>query len=84
MRCREITDMLAACVAGLGLAVLPCMAGALEPSLRQLTPEPLGSSRLSLVYRKEALIAAPVKAVIAFVAEVMKQYAGQMSGKGDQ
>ena len=59
MRCRELMDMVSACVAGLGLAVLPCMAAALEPSLRRLTGEVLGSSRLSVVYRKEVLIAEP-------------------------
>jgi DNA-binding transcriptional LysR family regulator len=74
MRCRELADMLAACAAGLGLAVLPSMAAALEPSLKRLTGESLGGSKLYVVYRKEALIAAPVKAVVDFVMEVMREY----------
>ena len=43
MRCRELMEMVSACVAGIGLAVLPCMAAALEPSLRRLTGEVLGT-----------------------------------------
>ena len=81
MRCRELTDVLSACVAGIGLAVLPCMAAALEPSLERLTTEILGSSRLSVVYRKEMLVAQPVRAVIEFVTEVMRQHADRMSGR---
>ena len=82
MRCRELTDVLSACVAGIGLAVLPCMAATLEPSLERLTTEILGSSRLSVVYRKEMLVAQPVRAVIEFVTEVMRQHADCMSGAG--
>ena len=81
MRCRELTDVLSACVAGIGLAVLPCMAAAIEPSLERLTTEILGSSRLSVVYRKEVLVAQPVRAVIEFVTEVMRQHADRMSGR---
>jgi DNA-binding transcriptional LysR family regulator len=72
MRCRELSDLLVACVAGLGLAVAPCITADLEPSLRRVTPEVLGSTRLALVYRKEMLVAAPVKAVIQFVSDVIR------------
>ncbi len=64
-----------------GLAVLPCMAAALDSSLERLTTEILGSSRLSIVYRKEVLVAQPVRAVIEFVTEVMRQHADRMSGR---
>jgi DNA-binding transcriptional LysR family regulator len=74
MRCRELSDMLAGCVAGLGLAVLPCTAAGLEPSLRRLTGEMLGSSTLWIVYRKEVRVAEPVLAVIELVTEVMRQH----------
>jgi DNA-binding transcriptional LysR family regulator len=80
MRCRELVDMVAACVAGLGLAVLPCMATEEEPALVRLTSEVLGTRRLSLVYRKEVLRSPPVVAVIEFVTEVMRAHADQMSG----
>jgi DNA-binding transcriptional LysR family regulator len=81
MRCRELIDVVSACVAGLGLAVLPCMAAAVEPSLKRLTREVLGTRRLSIVYRKEMLLSAPVKAVIEFVDEVMRAQAPGMSGE---
>ena len=74
MRCREISDLLAGCVAGLGLAVLPATAAALEPALQRLTTEVLGTSKLSIVYRKEMLLAEPVRAVIAFVTEVVRDH----------
>lgn len=73
MRCREMSDMVAACVAGLGIAVVPCMAADLEPSLRRLTSEVLGSRPLYLVYRKEVLVSAAIAAVIDFVTDVFRR-----------
>lgn len=82
LRCREMTDMLAAATAGLGLAVLPCMLGDTEPVLKRLTDEVLGSRKLSLVYRREMLSVAPVRAVIKFAATVMREQVGRISGIG--
>jgi DNA-binding transcriptional LysR family regulator len=81
MRCREVADMLSACVAGLGLGVLPCLAAALEPSLVRLTSEVLGTTPLSIVYRREVLVAEPIRAVIEFVTDLMRGWAGRMSGR---
>ena len=81
MRCREVVDVLSACAAGLGLAVLPCLAAATEPTLRRLTAEVLGTRKLSLVYRKESRLSAPVKAVIDFLTDVLKQNRTLMSGE---
>jgi DNA-binding transcriptional LysR family regulator len=81
MRCRELTDVVAACAAGLGLAVLPCMAADGDPLLRRLTRQVLGMHRMSLVYRREVLVAEPVKAVIQFVLELMGEHAPRMSGE---
>jgi DNA-binding transcriptional LysR family regulator len=81
MRCREMSDMVAACVAGLGIAVMPCMAAALEPSLRRLTPELLGSRPLYLVYRKEVLVSAPIAAVIDFLRDVFRQSTAALAGE---
>ena len=74
MRCGELADTLSACVAGIGLAVLPTTAAALEPSLERLTGESLGTSKLYVVYRKESLLSEPVKAVIEFVTQVMRDH----------
>ncbi len=84
MRCRELADMLSGCVAGLGLAVLPATAAALEPSLRRLTGELLGSSNLWIVYRKEVLLGEPVRAVIEFVTEVLREYLRSVSGAAER
>jgi len=81
MRCRELTDMLSGCVAGLGLAVLPATAAALEPSLRRLTDEVLGTSGLWIVYRKEVLLAEPVRVVIEFAARVVREYLDSIPGR---
>jgi DNA-binding transcriptional LysR family regulator len=80
MRSRELSDMLSACAAGLGLAVLPCLLAASEPSLRRLTPEVLGTRKLWLVYRKEALISQPVKEVMELVTTVMRAHGARMAG----
>ena len=80
VRSREVSDVLAACVSGLGLAVLPCIAACAEPSLLRLTPEVLGSRKLGVVYRKEALRAKAVREVVDFVAEVVRGRADELAG----
>ena len=60
---------------------MPCITAGLEPGLKRLTGEVLGSHRLSLVYRKEVRVAEAVKVVIEFVSEVMRQHADRMSGE---
>lgn len=82
LRCREMTDMLAAASAGLGLAVLPCMLGDTQPALKRLTDEVLASNKLSLVYRREMLRVLPVRAVITFVNMVIREHARFISGIG--
>lgn len=79
-RHREAADMVSAAVAGVGLAVLPCILGDTEPGLRRLTSEVLGTRTVSLVYRREALLSEPVRAVIGFVMQVMRESAALVSG----
>lgn len=74
MRCREMSDILAACAAGLGVAVIPVTAAALEPSLQRISSEVLGTSPLFVVYRKELLASEPVRAVVDFAFDVMREY----------
>jgi DNA-binding transcriptional LysR family regulator len=81
MRCREMADMVQACAAGLGLAVLPCMLADAERALRRLTPQVLGSRRLALVYRKEALGTEAMRVVLDFLTDVLRQYGPQFSGE---
>ena len=81
MRSGEASDLLDACAAGLGIAILPCGLAATEPGLVRLTPEILESTRLSLVYRKEILVAEHIQPVLAFLTEVMTEYADQLAGR---
>jgi DNA-binding transcriptional LysR family regulator len=81
LRSRELVDLLEACQAGLGLAVLPCLSAISYPDLRRLTPEVFATSRLNLVYRKEVLVAPPVKSALEFVTGVLREYVGRMSGR---
>jgi DNA-binding transcriptional LysR family regulator len=66
--------MLAACAAGLGLAIRPWTAAALEPSLQRISPKTLGTTTLFIVCRKELLASQPVRAVVQFAFEVMREY----------
>ena len=82
VRSREATDMLTAALSGAGLAALPCLLADAEPTLRRLTPEPIASPLVSLVYRREARLSDEVRAVVAFVADVMREEAPRI--RGDQ
>jgi DNA-binding transcriptional LysR family regulator len=80
LRSREMTDMLAAACGGAGLAILPCMLGDSEPTLRRLTPDVLATRTLSLIYRREAKVSKEVRAVIRFVGEVIREHVDQIRG----
>jgi DNA-binding transcriptional LysR family regulator len=81
MRSREMTDMLAAAVSGVGLAVLPCMLGDAEPKLRRLTPRVVATRALWLVYRHELRNSEHIRAVARFVTETLKGHATRISGE---
>jgi DNA-binding transcriptional LysR family regulator len=80
LRIRETMEMLTAAVAGVGLAVLPCYLGDAEAALVRLTPAVLATRNASLVYRREARLSEPVRAVIRFVVEVMRENVERLSG----
>jgi DNA-binding transcriptional LysR family regulator len=80
VRSREITDMLAAAVSGVGLAVLPCMIGDVAPSLRRLTTDVIATRNVSLVYRREAKLSPEVRAVMRFVSDVMREQGQRIGG----
>jgi DNA-binding transcriptional LysR family regulator len=81
LRSREMTDMVAAAISGIGLAVLPCMFGDVEPALERLTPEVLATRSLSLVYRREARVSQSLRAVVRFVVEVIEENAARIRGR---
>jgi DNA-binding transcriptional LysR family regulator len=69
---REIVEMITAAMAGVGLAVLPCIVAEGEPGLQRLTPEVLGLNPLSVVYRREVALNRSVSIVIRFVINIMR------------
>lgn len=69
-----------ATVAGAGLALLPCFLAEEEASLQRLTPDVLTSHSTWLVYRREVRIAQPVRAVVSFVNDVMRENASRLRG----
>ena len=81
MRCRDAVDMLTAAQSGAGLAVLPCFLGDADPSLVRLTREPVASSRVSIVYRREAGVTPEVRSVVAFIVEVLRVHAKVLLGR---
>jgi DNA-binding transcriptional LysR family regulator len=74
--------LVAAAVAGAGLALLPCFLAEAEPTLKRLTPDVLTKHAVSLVYRREARIAEPVRVVIRFVIELMREHGDLLRGVG--
>lgn len=71
---REIAEMATAAVAGVGLAVLPCIVADGESGLKRLTPEILGHNPLSVVYRREVALNRSVSIVIRLVIDAMRAH----------
>lgn len=82
LRSREMTDVLGAALGGVGLAVLPCLLGDAEPALTRVTPDVLATANLSVVYRREARLSDPIRAVIRFVIDTITDHAEAISGAG--
>jgi DNA-binding transcriptional LysR family regulator len=80
MRSREVTDMLAAAMSGVGLCALPCMVADVEPKLTRLTIDVIARPTISLVYRREAKLSREVRAVIRMVVDVMRENADRIRG----
>jgi DNA-binding transcriptional LysR family regulator len=81
LRSREAMDILAAAQSGAGLAVLPCLLGDADRSLVRLTPEPVATRRVSLVYRREARLSPEVRSVSSFIVDIMRQQAPKLRGQ---
>ena len=80
MRSREVTDMLAAAMSGVGLCALPCMVADVEPKLTRLTTDLIARPGISLVYRREAKLSREVRAVIRMVVDVVRENADRIQG----
>jgi DNA-binding transcriptional LysR family regulator len=71
--------MTAACVAGFGLATLPCMLGDPEPALVRLTP-PLGAREIWLVTHRDLQKSARVRTVLDHLADTLRRNERALSG----
>jgi DNA-binding transcriptional LysR family regulator len=79
-RSNASASLVAAAVAGAGLALLPCFLAEAEPALKRLTPDVLIKHSVSLVYRREVRLAEPVRVAIRFVIELMRKHADRIKG----
>jgi DNA-binding transcriptional LysR family regulator len=79
-RSNASASLVAAAVAGAGLALLPCFLAEAEPTLKRLTPDVLTKHSVFLVYRREVRLAESVRVVIDFVIEVMRENADRIGG----
>jgi DNA-binding transcriptional LysR family regulator len=79
-RSNASASLVAAAVAGAGLALLPCFLAEAEPTLKRLTPDVLTKHSVFLVYRREVRLAESVRVVIDFVIEVMRENADRIRG----
>lgn len=81
MRSRDASDMVAVARSGAGLAVLPCFLCASAPDLIRLTPEPVASARLSIVYRGDARISPEVRSFVELLVGVLRRGSSELSGR---
>jgi DNA-binding transcriptional LysR family regulator len=80
LRSREMTDMLGAIASGLGIGVLPCFMADGHPALVRAS-EPIATVKLSLVYRREATLALPVRATVELVTTSLRSQAARLLGR---
>jgi DNA-binding transcriptional LysR family regulator len=77
---QDAADFVTAAATGVGLALLPCILATTDPRVIRVTPEVIGRMPLSLVYRRETLLAKPVQHVVRFVLDVMQEEAKTIRG----
>ena len=79
-RSNASASLVAAAVAGAGLALLPCFLAEAEPALKRLTRDVLIKHSVSLAYRREVRLAEPVRVAIRFVIDLMRKHAEELGG----
>jgi DNA-binding transcriptional LysR family regulator len=80
IRGNSIPAVLNAAIVGMGLAVIPCFMGDVEPTLSRLTPEVLGSREIWLVFHPDVARIARVRRVIDFVTMVIGEESARLRG----
>jgi DNA-binding transcriptional LysR family regulator len=81
LRCREMTELVAAAASGAGIAMLPCWLADDEPALRRLGDEVITRRPLSIVHRREAELAEPVRIAIRLLTGVLQSSARLLAGE---
>jgi DNA-binding transcriptional LysR family regulator len=80
IRGNSILAVLNAAIVGMGLAVIPCFMGDVEPTLKRLTDEILGWREIWLVFHPDVARIARVRCVIDFVTEVIAEESTRLRG----
>jgi len=71
LRCNTLISQAAAALAGIGLCPLPCLCGDREPGLVRALPRAIGGHEVWLVVHPDVKSSARVRAVMAYVAELV-------------
>lgn len=81
LRCSSLMAVLQACIAGLGLAVLPCFVGDVEPRLRRVgAPLAACASELWLLSHPDMRDTVRIKRVYEQLALALRQHAALLEG----
>lgn len=81
LRTREMSDVLSAAQAGVGIAVLPCLLASDASGLVRVTNEVVVSHRLWLVHRHESRIAKSIELVKRWIVEIVGRHKKRISGQ---
>lgn len=73
MRGNSLIAVLNAAICGMGIAVIPCFLGAIEPQLQRLTPQVVGARDIFLVVHPDLARVARVRAVMDFIAALFER-----------
>jgi len=82
LRGNSLISVFNAVIAGFGISVVPCFLADVEPTLRRLTPNVLGSREVTLVVHPDMAKVARVRAVIDFLTEVACRERTRFAGTG--
>jgi DNA-binding transcriptional LysR family regulator len=83
VRCNSLLSVVAAAGAGVGIGLMPCFMGDMEPGLRRLMPPLSSLSRdIWLVVHRDLQHNARVRAVLHFLAELVQRERSLIAGEG--
>jgi DNA-binding transcriptional LysR family regulator len=80
LRGNSLISALNAITIGMGIGSVPCFMAADEPTLRRLSPEPIGSRDIWLVYHPDRAKVARVRAVMDFLVATLASESALLRG----